>query len=137
MGNRIGIIFHENWQDFSPLLYSHYGAELIPFQLQQYIKNYYQKYDMKSNDGHLYNPSHMMAGFINYLAESVHIRVENLTKENIDKLQSENKYLNSFDGGCWIINVSKDNYGETVVGDNYWLENGNILNDRLRNDYEE
>ena len=49
MGNRVGVIFHEDWGDFSPLLYSHYGADLIPFQIKEYIIKYYKQ---KVNEGY-------------------------------------------------------------------------------------
>lgn len=127
MGNRVGVIFHKNWEDFSPLLYSHYGADLMPFQIQEYITNYYTQNNINDNDGHKYEPSHMMVGFIKFLDEDIHIRVENLTELQIDKLRNEHNYPNYFDGGCWIVDVSKGSYGEAVKGDVDWIDMGNIL----------
>lgn len=136
MGNRVGVVFHENWNEFSPLLYSHNGADLIPFQIQNYIKEYYSKHNIDNRDGHEYEPSHMMAGFIKFLNEDIHMRIENLEKFQIDKLISDHEYPNNFEGGCWIINVSRNNYGGTIEGDNYWLYDGNIFKDKLKNSYD-
>jgi hypothetical protein len=136
MGNRIGVIFHDDWNEFSPLLYSHNGANLIPFQIQAYIRDYYEKHDINNIGGHEYKPSHMMAGFIKFLKEDTHMRIKNLNKNQIDILINNNEYPNCFEGGCWIINVSRKNYGATVEGDGYWLDNANIFKDKLLNDYD-
>lgn len=117
MGNSVGVIFHEDWENFSPLLYSHYGADLIPFQIKEYIVKYYNQYDINDNDGHKYEPSHMMASFIKFLDEDIHIRIENLADFQINKLKNEHEYPNYFDGGCWIVNISRNNYGEVIKGD--------------------
>lgn len=117
MGNRVGVIFHEDWKEFSPLLYSHYGANLMPYQIQEYIVKYYKQHDVNVNDGHKYEPNHMMAGFIKFLDEDIHIRIENLTEVQINKLKNEHNYPNYFEGGCWIVNVSRGSYGEIVKED--------------------
>lgn len=135
MGDRVGVIFHEDWNEFSPIMYSHYGANSMPFQIQNYIKEYHEKYNIDDNSGHKYNPCHMMVGFIQYLDKDIHIRVESLESFQIDKLKNEHEYPNCFEGGCWIINVSKNNYGDTIVGDNYYLDNENIYKDELKSDY--
>lgn len=127
MANRIGVIFHENWEFFSPLLYSHYGGNLLPLKIREYITQYHKKHDTSDGDGHKYEPSHMMAGFIKYLDEDIHMRVENLTESQIKRLKNEHKYPNYFDKGCWIINVSRNNYGKTIKGDIDWVDIGNIL----------
>ncbi len=126
MGNRIGVIFHEDWNDFSPLLYSHYGADFIPLKIQEYIREYYEKYDINNHDGHEYDPCHMMAGFIKFLDVDTHMRIQNLDRSQINKIQNKHEYPNCFEGGCWIINVSRKNYGRTTGNTNYSLENNNI-----------
>ena len=127
MGNRVGVIFHEDWEEFSPLLYSHYGANLMPYQIQEYIVKYYKQHDVNVNDGHKYDPSHMMAGFIKFLNEDIHIRIENLSEFQINQLKNEHNYPNYFEGGCWIVNISRKNYGEVVKGDVRWVNIKNIL----------
>ena len=115
MGNRVGVIFHEDWKEFSPLMYSHYGAELISFEMQDFIKEYYKENDIKDyTDGHKYNPCHMMVGFIQFIDKDIHIRIENLEQFQIEKLKSKHEYPNCFDGGCLIINVSRKHYGEII-----------------------
>lgn len=136
MGNRVGVILHDNWNDFSPLMYSHYGAEYIVIKLQEFLREYKNKYDMTNNDGHQYNPCHMIVGFLQSLEPDIHRRVENISDYGIEKLKADKEFPNYFDGGCWIVDVSKTNYGETVVGDNFTLENDNIVNDKLINEYE-
>ena len=137
MSDSIGLIFHENWNEFSPLMYYHYGADGTPFQIQNYMKQYLQEHELNNRDGHIFSPCHMMVGLLQSMSKSVHIRVENLTEQQIETLQEHHDYPNYFDGGCWIINVSTDNFGDTVCGDNYTLENDNIVKDELKSIYEE
>ena len=59
-------------------------------------------------------------------------RIENLTAFQINKLKNEHEYPNYFDGGCWIVNISRNNYGEVIKGDIDWIDMGNIL--KCRND---
>ena len=59
MGNRVGIIFHEDWEEFSPLLYSHYGSELRVMQLQDYLREYKEEHSLDNHDGHKYSPEHI------------------------------------------------------------------------------
>lgn len=136
MGNRVGIIFHNDWYEFSPLFYSHNGADGIPILVQKFLKDYDKQYQRCNNDGHLYNPEHMMLGFIQSLNKSVHMRIENLTEYQINTLKDHHQYLNCFDGGCWIVNISILNYGSTECGDNYFLKNNNIVNDELQSVYD-
>jgi hypothetical protein len=135
MGNRVGVILHEDWNNFSPLLYSHNGANLIPFKLQEYLKQYIKDHNLDNHDGHLYNEEHMMLGFIQSLDKDVHMRIESLSESSIQKLQDEHDYPNCFDCGCWIVNVSTGNFGETVSGDGYYLDNDNIVKDELNSEY--
>ena len=92
MGNRIGVIFHDNWNDFSPLFYSHNGADGIPFNVQNFLKNYDDKYKRCNNDGYLYNPEHMMLGFIQSIDKHVSMRIENLSDSQIDILKEHKEY---------------------------------------------
>ena len=135
MGNRVGIILHNNWMDFSPLLYSHNGAECRVWQLQQYLREYKSKHDVLNNDGHIYNPEHMMVGFIQSFDPDIHTRVECLSDSQIFNLQGERDYPNCFDGGCWIVNVNPEHYGETD-GDYSERYRGNIVQNELEEDFE-
>jgi hypothetical protein len=139
MSNSVGVIFHEDWKEFSPFLYSHYGADTVPFYLQNFIREYYKKWDIKdeknTHDGHKYNPCHMMVGFLQSIDKDIHIRVENLDEYYINKLIKNHEYDNCFSGGCWIVNVSIEHYGETVIGNGYCLDNDNLLLDKLKNEY--
>ena len=135
MGNRVGIILHEDWEEFSPLLYSHYGAELRVCQLREFLIQYKKEHDLDNHDGHLYNPCHMMVGYLQHIDKNVHIRVENLSDDSIKQLQETHEYLNGFDGGCWIVNVSTKNFGETIEGDNYYCD-GNIVDNDLKSPYD-
>ena len=131
MGNRIGVIFHYDWEEFSPLFYSHFGAESIPFKLQKYLKDYDIQYKRCNTNGHLYNPEHMMLGFIQSLDKDIHMRIQNLNECNLEFLQNNHNYPNCFEGGCWKVNVSENNFGKTVCGGNYLLEHDNIVQDEL------
>lgn len=133
-----GVILHNNWDGFSPLLYSHYGENTIPFQLKKYLTEYKEKHNFDNHDGHLYYCSHMMAGFISTLEENVHIRIENLAYDSQVLLQNEHEYPNGFDGGCWIVNVSTDNYGETCIDTgSYKLQSDNIVDDDIESNYDD
>lgn len=135
MGNRIGVILHRDWEEFSPLMYSHYGAGSRVFQLQEFLKEYKKNHEIPNYDGHLYNPCHMMVGFLQSIDEDVHTRVEGLSDLSEKKLIDTHEYPNAYDGGCWIVNVSPDNFGETVEGDGFTC-NGNIVNNELIADIE-
>jgi hypothetical protein len=137
MGNRIGVIFHENWNDFSPLMYSHYGENTIPFKLQQFIRTYYKENDINDkSSGHKYDPCHMMVGFLQFIDKDIHIRVENLSDKQIEELEKEHDYPNCFEGDCWIINISRNSFGETIHDIGYMLDNDNLLTDELKNEYD-
>ena len=136
MSNNIGVIFHDNWEEFSPLLYCHNGAVGIPLFVQDYLKNYDIEHKRNRNGGHLYNPEHMIIGFVQSLNKDIHMRVQNLTEEQIDILKEHHECQNYFDGGCWIIDVSVYNYGNTECGGIYYLDNDNIVNDELKSDYD-
>lgn len=136
MGNRVGVIFHNDWYEFSPLLYSHNGADEIPILVQTFLKEYDKQHKRCNTDGHLYNPEHMMVGFIQSLNKNVHMRIESLTEYQINMLKEHHEYPNCFDGGCWIINISILNYGKTECGDNYYLKNDNIVTDELESVYD-
>jgi hypothetical protein len=131
MGNRIGVIFHEDWKEFSPFMYSHYGADTIPFRIQQYLKEYKNKHDLNNNDGHLYNPCHMLVGFLQSIDKSDAIRVENLSEKDAERIFNEHEYSNCFEGGCWLVNVSTKHFGEVTGDINYILDNDNIVDDTL------
>jgi hypothetical protein len=135
LGNRVGVVFHEDWQEFSPLLYSHYGANLLPIEIQNYLKKYKDDYSLDNHSGHLFNPCHMMVGFLQSIDKDIHIRVENLSNNQIVLLQTTNEYPNCFEGGCWIINISTKNFGQTICGDGYILVNENIVEDELESEY--
>lgn len=111
MGNRVGVILHNNWEEFSPLLYSHYGADTIFPNLKTYLKKYELDNSKNSHSGHIYNCKHMMVGFIQTLDPDIHIRIESLDFSNINKLKNHKTYPNYFEGGCYIVNVSEDKYG--------------------------
>lgn len=140
MGNRIGVIFHKNFEEFSPLLYDHYAADSLPRLLQEYLRDY--KASHKSQEsGHTYNPAHMMADFIGYIADNEpfgndHIRVENLSPIKIEKLQTVHEYLNCFEGGCWIVNVDFENFGDAIQESGYVLYKNNIVDDELDSKYD-
>ena len=125
MGNRIGVIFHDNWKEFSPLLYSHFGADSIPLQLQEYLRNYYENMSRLDNDGHKYNPCHMLVGFLQSIKKDIHIRIENLDKDQIESILFNKEYKNCFEGDCWIINVSRDYFGINTTCRNNILYNNN------------
>lgn len=114
MGNRVGVIFHENWDNFSPLLYSHYGADTMSYSLKTFIKDYKTKHPEKTS-GHLYDASHMMANFIKFLDEDIHMRIDNLSDVAYDSIQHSHIYDNCFEGGCMLVDVSFGNYGNTTV----------------------
>lgn len=136
MSNRIGVIFHEDWNDFSPLMYSHHGGSSIPFEIKDFLVEYYKEHDINNHtNGHKYNPSHMMVGFLQSLDKSIHMRVENLNDRQINTLKQEHEYPNYFDSGCWIVNISNKNYGDTITGDDRFnLKNDNLFSDELVND---
>jgi hypothetical protein len=136
MSNRIGVIFHDDWNDFSPLMYAHNGGSSIPFEIKDFLIEYYKEHDINNHtDGHLYNPSHMMVGFLQFLDKDIHMRVENLSDRQINTLKQEREYPNCFDSGCWIINISNKNYGDTITGDDRFnLKNDNLFSDELVND---
>ena len=136
MGNSIGVIFHNNWEEISPFLYSHYGADIIPFEIQSYLREYLATHSLDNHDGHKYSSEHMIVGFIQSIDKDIHMRVESFSDKMTELLIKNQKYSNCFDAGCWIINVSTDHFGETVVGDNYTLENNNIVQDELKSIYD-
>lgn len=132
MSNRIGVIFHNDYESFSPLIYSHYGANSLIFEIQNFLRGYYNKYDINDCiDGHKYNSCYMTVGLLQYIENDVHISVENLSYSDIEILESEHEYVNCFDGGVLIINVSNQNFGK-VDGDNsYLLKNNNLFSDDI------
>jgi hypothetical protein len=133
LGDRIGVIFHEEWNYFSPMLYSHYGANSIPIQLQEYLREYTTINSKELCTGHIYNSKHMMVEFLQSIEKDIHLRVQNLSEGSEAILRKDNEYLNCFEGGCWIVDVSKRNFGDTICsgGVNYYLQYNNIVNDEL------
>ena len=132
MSNPVGLIFHNNWEYFSPLLYSHYGADVLPrFKLQRYFVQYRKKHPTKNNDGHLYDCCHMMRGFIQTLDEDIHERISSLSEESISRIKSTHLYSNAFCGGCYLINVSEDKFGIVDGDGRFNFVNNNVLNDLI------
>jgi hypothetical protein len=136
MGSRIGLIFHDNWEEFSPLMYHHFGENSIPFEVQKFIQNYYDKHNTNTGNGHEFSPGHMMVEFLQTLDKNIHMRVQNISDKQIKILKQNYDYPNYFDGGCYIINIAKDRYGETICGEGYFLDNNNILTDKLKNQWD-
>jgi hypothetical protein len=137
MGKSIGIIFHDNWEDFSPLMYSHYGADSEIFFVQRFLREYYKENNINEHDRYKYDPCHMMVGFLQSIDKNIHIRVQNLSDFHIEKLDNDHIYLNCFDGGCWIINVSREHFGEINTDSySYYLDNNNIFNDEIKREYD-
>ena len=132
MANRIGLIFHNDYKEFSPLLYSHHGANSLIYEVQDFLREYYKKYDISDCvDGHKYNSCHMMVGLLQHLDNDIHIRISNLSDCNIEILKSEHEYYNCFDGGVLIINVSNKNFGKLDGNNDYNLENDNLFSDNI------
>lgn len=109
MGNRVGVIFHNNYKYFSPLLYSHHGGNLITETfIREYLDSYRELYPIQDGDGHKYDCEHMMYGFIQGIGVDLHNRISGMDYE---RLQETQDYPNCFDNGCYFVNVSCDNYG--------------------------
>lgn len=128
MGNRVGVILHNSFSSFSPLFYSHYGADYIPYRLRTYLVEYYSKNPRNTNDGHLYNCKHVMTGFIKALPPNVHERVESLSCDASMEVANDGMYQNCFDGGCYIVDVSTENYGQVVGDGHVKFQRNNIMN---------
>ncbi len=122
MGNRVGVIFHENYKYFSPLIYDHFGADNMLDHIHNYIEDYEKKYSKDINDGHLYSCGHMLVGFLRFIEADKHIRVENLSDDQIENLKFKHNYPNFFEGGCFLVNIDKSNCGN--------IENYNTLRDK-------
>jgi len=135
MGNRIGIILHDDWEYFSPLLYSHYAADCRVWQLQKYLREYKVKHEIPNNDGHKYNPSHMLVGYLQSFNPDIHTRVENLSDDQIEEIRENHFYSNCFDGGCWIVNINPYHFGQTH-GDYSFKYKNNIVDNDLIEDFE-
>lgn len=104
----------------------------IHIQLQEYLKEYRIHNDINENDGHKYASEHMIVGFMQFIDKDIHMRVSNLDEYDIKIIKEKNNCDNCFSGGCWIVNVSKTNFG-IISGDiNYSLENNNIITDKLK-----
>lgn len=108
MGNRVGVIFHEDYELFSPLLYSHNGGNLITEQfIEEYLDSYHEIY-LVNDDGHKYDCEHMMYGFIQGIGIDLHNRISSI---NDSELKLLHEYKNCFENGCFLVNVSFKNYG--------------------------
>lgn len=111
MGNRVGIIFHNNWEEFSPLLYSHHGGCQITKELiEEFINSYRELYPV-CDDGHKYDCDHMMYGFIQSVGVDLHNRICSIDDSVLKETRA---YRNAFDCGCFLVNVDFDNYGEII-----------------------
>jgi hypothetical protein len=115
MGNRIGIIFHENYEYFSPLIYDHFGGENMKNWVYAYLEDYNKKYCKEDHDGHLYNCDHIVVGYLVFIKADRDVRVENLSNEQLEELKLNHKYFNEFDAGCLLINVEKNNFGNIDI----------------------
>jgi hypothetical protein len=111
MGNRVGVIFHEDYERFSPLLYSHFGGSVINESfISEYLDSYKDLYPI-NDDGHKYNCEHMMYGFMQSIGVDLHNRICNV---DYDRLKETQDYPNFFDNGCFLVNVSFVNFGFIV-----------------------
>ena len=129
MGDRVGVIFHNNFEDFSPLFYSHYAASSTPYKVRRYLMKYNSTVPKNNRDGHMYNCKHIMCGFIKTLDDSIHERVESISQDIMDEIATTKVYLNYYDGGCYIIDVSEKNFGNVSGDGNLNFIDNNILND--------
>lgn len=108
MANRVGVIFHNSYSEFSPLLYSHFGGDIINTEfIQEYLNSYRDLYPEK-DDGHKYDCEHMMYGFLQGIGVDLHNRICNV---NFEKLIETQNYPNCFESGCYLVNIDYDNYG--------------------------
>lgn len=111
MANRVGVIFHEEYENFSPLLYSHFGGNVINENfIKEYLDSYKDLYPT-NDDGHKYDCEHMMYGFMQSIGVDLHNRI---CCVDCDILKETQDYPNCFDNGCFLVNVSFDNYGFIV-----------------------
>ena len=115
MGNRIGIIFHENYKYFSPLIYDHWGGEDMKERIYSYLEYYNEKYYEEEHDGHLYNCGHMAVGYLVFIKADKDVRVENLSDSELERLKLDHNYPNEFDYGCLLVNVNENNFGNIDI----------------------
>lgn len=112
MGNRVGIIFHNNWDDFSPLLYSHNGGYQITKEfIEEFLNSYRELYPV-CDDGHKYDCEHVMYQFIQSVGVDLHNRICSLSESEVHALSSDYWYRNYFESGCFLVNVDFNNFGE-------------------------
>jgi hypothetical protein len=69
-----------------------------------------------------------MAGFIKALPQNYHERIESLPKDESLKIANDGVYQNCFDGGCYIIDVSTENFGQVVGDGHVKFQRNNIMN---------
>ena len=126
MSNSIGVIFHNNWADYSPLFYSHYGANIIPIELKEFCKNYKCNHNLDTNYGHLYECCHIIVNFISMLRTDMYMRIESLNDETQTYITNNHEYLNCFDSGCLLVNVAFDKFGDLDT-DNWDIVEDNVM----------
>ena len=95
----------------------------------RYLMKYNSTVPKNNRDGHMYNCKHIMCGFIKTLDDSIHERVESISQDIMDEIATTKVYLNYYDGGCYIIDVSEKNFGNVSGDGNLNFIDNNILND--------
>jgi hypothetical protein len=107
MGNRIGIIFHENYKYFSPLIYDHFGGEYMIELVRAYLK--------EDRNGYIYNCGCAAVVYLAYIKAGRYVRIENLSDSQLERLKLDHKYSNEFDASCLLVNVEKSNFGNIDI----------------------
>ena len=119
MSNRVGYIFHEDFDNFSPLLYVGNGGYGSYYQLKTFINQYLEQHGGDTSNGMLFSADATLYDFIIHLGYSpTSCRLKNLNNEATVCIRRDHIYKNCFDSGCYIVNVSHKSFGE-IDGDGH------------------
>lgn len=129
MANSVGIIFHNKWKFISPLLYSGYGADVIPSMLlPAFAREYRFLHLLDLDEGDIYNCDYIMARFILYVQRIAAVRITNISDILRERTVRNHIYPNLFAGGCYIIDVSEEQFGHVDGDGRYKFIDNNIMN---------
>lgn len=128
MSSRAGYIFHENFVAFSPLLYV--GNHKNPFiHLKDFCVKYWNEHKDDRYDGRKFACDAVMVDFINHIElRPQAARLFNLSNEQIEQLKTNHDLPNFYDEGCWLIDVSHNNFGNVSTDSWKYMGDYNILN---------
>lgn len=111
MGKVIGVVFHDGWNNYSPIYITNLGSGYFRKYIKYFLVDYAYGLPTYHYDDESYEPNHVMAKFIASSDYNYDNKIVLLTNQEIEKIKSEKIFDNQDVRKCFFVDVTKKNCG--------------------------